>query len=284
VASNLRTRPLYALAAILTVWTAAQFWLCRHAILGAQAIAQQHMLHLELARPDLTFHVANVPTSLWVRAGLESVAGVLLPTIVTLLLVAGGRRWLAASVAAYPFANILGGFHQDVALGVGWQQPYAALNWSAYGTILDTTLLLVVAALLVSAVPRAAERTPIRWGFARVVPVLVVMTGWWVTRHPAPQAHDWVWLGDALLFVLVAAVLADSALPVAVRAAAIGLVLPLSTGTVLNDLIAPHRIGFPAVYFLHHMVIALGTALYVAGVPAAVSRLRGIGAAAPATA
>jgi hypothetical protein len=93
-------------------------------------------------------------------------------------------------------------------------------------------------------------------------------------RHPAPTAHDWVWLGDAVTFLLVAALLADTTLPVAAKLFVVGLVLPLSTGTILDDLVAPGRIGFPAIYFLHHTLVAVATAVYVTGVPSMVDRLR----------
>jgi hypothetical protein len=283
VAENLRARPLYLLTAILTVWTTAQFWLCRHALQMINFEALTAAQRFEARHPGLVVHVRPLPNSLWLRAGLDSVAAVLLPTIVALFLVAGGRRWLAGAVAAYPLANVLGAFHGGMSLGLGWEQPTTVRAWFAYGVVIDTALLLLVVALLVSAMPDRREAVPTRWAFTRVVPVVIVLAGWWVMRHPSPSAHDWVWLGDAITFVLVAALLADCALPVAVRAAAIGLVLPLSTGTILNDLIAPHQLGFPAIYFLHHTLIALGTAVYVSGVPVAFRRLRGARTA-PATA
>jgi hypothetical protein len=63
---------------------------------------------------------------------------------------------------------------------------------------------------------------------------------------------------------------------------AIGVVLPLTTGTILNDLVAPHEIGFPATYFVHHALIAIGTALYVGGAPRAFDWLVGTRPAAAA--
>jgi hypothetical protein len=279
VAANLRSRPLYLLLAILATWSVAQFWLCRHALQAINAQAWLNVDRLEVAHPGLILHVRALPSSLWMRAGLESVAGVVLPTIVALFLVAGGRKWLAAAVAAYPLANVLGGFHDGSPLGLGWQQPDSFRNWFAYGVVIDTLLLVLVVGLMVSAMPERSEPIPTRWAFARVIPAVIVLAGWWVTRHPSPDAHDWVWLGDAITFVVVAALLADCALPIAARAFAIGLVLPLSTGTILNDLIAPHQIGFPAMYFLHHTLIALGTALYVVVAPAAFQWLEGPGTA-----
>ncbi|HEX3707019.1 MAG TPA: hypothetical protein VHV76_10345 [Mycobacteriales bacterium] len=274
MAANLRARPLYLLTAILTTWSVAQFWLCWHAVRAINITTQLEVQRLEASHGGLILHVRGLPSGLWMRAGLESVAGVALPTIVGLCLVAGGRRWLAAAVAAYPLANVLGGFHEGAALGLGWQQPVAFRNWFAYGVVIDTLLLVLVVGLLVSAMPERGDPVPTRWAFTRVIPVVIVLAGWWVTRHPTPDGHDWVWLGDAVTFVVVAGLLADSALPFAARALAIGVVLPLSTGTILNDLIAPHQIGFPAVYFLHHTLIALATAVYVVGVPSAVQWFR----------
>jgi hypothetical protein len=275
VAENLRGRPLYLLAAILTVWTTAQFWLCRNAAHAINAAGRLAAARFEAAHAGTYVRLDAIPTSLWMRAGLESVAAVLLPTIVAILLVAGGRRWLAATVAAYPAANVLGGFHNGASLGLGWDQPTAVRLWFAYGVFVDTALLMLVVALLVKAVPDHDAAMPTRWNFLRVAPCLIVLAGWWVTRHPAPTSHDWVWLGDAVTFMLVAALLADSTLPRTVRTVSIGLVLPLTTGTILNDLIAPHQLGFPAMYFVHHTLIALGTALYVGGAPIAFDWLLG---------
>ena len=274
MAANLRSRPLYLLTAILTMWTIAQFALCRDSLNAVQAAAREHAMQFVLAHPGFTAQVPELHANLWVRAGLESVAAVVLPTIVAVFLVAGGRRWLAGAVAAYPLANVLGGFHDGTPLGLGWQQPTAIRNWFAYGVVIDSLLLVLIVALLISAMPDRTEAAPIRWGYTRVIPVVIVLTGWWVTRHPLPSAHDWVWLGDAVTFLVVAALLADSDLPVATKLFAVGLVLPLSTGTIINDLIAPGQLGFPAMYFLHHTLIALATAAYVTGVPSAVQWVR----------
>jgi hypothetical protein len=282
VASSLRHRPLYALGLVLTAWSAAQFWLCRYALQGFEDSAKAAAARFELAHPGTLVLVAPTPAGLWVRAGLECIAAVLLPTMLAICLVAGARKWLAASIAGYPLANALGGFRDGTPLGLGWFQPMWNRAWFTYGVFVDTAVLLAVVALLVSAMPDQPARPPIRWGFARVVPVAVLLAGWWVMRHPSPTAHDWVWLGDALTFVLVAAALADSVLPVAARLAAIGLLLPLSTGAVLTDVIVPHVMGFPATYFLHHTLIALATAAYVAGVPACVSHFREAASAAVA--
>lgn len=275
MAENLRVRPLYLLTAILSLWTTAQFWLCWHAEAFLNAAAGSTASQFQSSHPGVFVIVHQLPTTLWMRAGLESVAGVLLPTIVAVFLVAGGRRWLAMAVAAYPLSSVLGGFHGGESLGLGWAQPTAVRLWFAYGVAVDTALLILVVGLLVSAMPARESALPIRWGFTRVVPVVITLTGWWVMRHPAPTAHDWVWLGDAVTFALVAALLADSDLPIASRAVAIGLVLPLATGTILNDLIAPHQIGFPAMYFLHHTLIASATAAYVLGAPKLFRRLEG---------
>ena len=274
MAANLRSRPLYLLTAILTMWTIAQFALCRDALNAVQAAAREHATQFVLAHPGFTAQVPVLHANLWVRAGLESVAAVVLPTLVAVFLVAGGRRWLAGAVAAYPLANVLGGFHDGTPLGLGWQQPTAIRNWFAYGVVIDSLLLVLIVALLISAMPDRTEAAPIRWGYTRAIPVVIVLTGWWVTRHPLPSAHDWVWLGDAVTFLVVAALLADSDLPVATKLFAVGLVLPLSTGTIINDLIAPGQLGFPAMYFLHHTLIALATAAYVTGVPSAVQWVR----------
>jgi hypothetical protein len=192
--------------------------------------------------------------------------------LLTVFLVAGGRRWLAGAVAAYPLANVLGGLHDGAALGLGWQQVRAVRDWFAYGVAIDSLLLVITIALLIRAMPERTGPTPIRWGFTRVIPVVIVMTGWWVTRHPMPSPHDWVWLGDAVIFLVVAALLADTALPLTARVFVIGLVLPLTTGTIINDLVAPKEMVFPATYFLHHSLVALATAAYVTGVPSAVRR------------
>ncbi|HWA65512.1 MAG TPA: hypothetical protein VG899_03980 [Mycobacteriales bacterium] len=281
MAENLRARPLYLLTAILTVWTTGQFWLCRNAAHTLNAAAAFAAQRIETEHPSTYVRLDAIGTSVWLRAGLESVAAVLLPTIVAVFLVAGGRRWLAAVVAAYPAANVLGGFHDGASLGLGWDQPTAVQLWFTYGVIVDSALLLLIVGLLVKAMPERPEPGPTRWNFLRVVPCLIVLAGWWVTRHPAPTGHDWVWLGDAVTFTLVAALLADSVLPPAARAVSIGLVLPLATGTILNDLIAPGQIGFPATYFAHHALIAIGTAMYVTGAPKAFNWLVG---ATPATA
>jgi hypothetical protein len=275
VAENLRPRPLYLLAAILSCWATEQFWLCHHAVQRLNLTARFTAATYEGTHPGVFVHIDPIPSTVWMRAGLESVAAVLLPTIVAVFLVAGGRRWLAAAVAGYPAANVLGNFHDGALLGLGWDQPTAVRLWFTYGVFVDTALLLLVVALLVNAMPERRMAVPTRWNFLRVAPCLVVMAGWWVTRHPSPTAHDWVWLGDAITFMVVAALLTDSALPRAARAISIGLILPLSTGTILNDLIAPHQIGFPATYFAHHALIAIGTALYVGGAPRAFDWLVG---------
>jgi hypothetical protein len=282
VVENLRPRPLYVLAAILTCWVTEQFWLCYHAAGAFNLQASSSAIQVEATHPGLVLHVIPISTSVWVRAGLESVGAVVLPTIVAIFLVAGGRRWFAAAVAAYPAANVLGGFHDGAPLGLGWDQPTAVRLWFAWGAFIDTALLLVVVALLVKAIPARPDAVPTRWAFLRVTPGLIVLAGWWVTRHPSPDSHDWVWLGDAVVFMLVAALLADSALPRAARFVAIGVVLPLTTGTILNDLVAPHEIGFPATYFVHHALIAIGTALYVGGAPRAFDWLVGTRPAAAA--
>ena len=269
MAENLRVRPLYLLAAILTAWATEQFWLCRHAVQTLKLTALSTASQFEATHPGVIVHINPVSSTLWLRAGLESVGQVILPTIVAIFLVAGGRRWLAATVAAYPLCNVLGAFHGGPSLGLGWEQPTWVHLWFTYGVFVDTALLMLVVALIVKSIPEQPEAAAIRWGFTRVIPAVIVLAGWWVTRHPSPTSHDWVWLGEAVSFMLVAALLTDSNLPVGGRVVAIGLILPLTTGTILNDLVAPHQIGFPAMYFLHHALIALGVAAYVAGAPKA---------------
>ncbi|HVY08963.1 MAG TPA: hypothetical protein VHB18_02310 [Mycobacteriales bacterium] len=274
MAATLRTRPLYVLGGVLSIWTIGQFVLCWDAFRDIQLAVHAQASRIEFNNPHVYVLVRDLPSNLWVRAGLESVAAVVLPTVVAVFLIAGGRRWLAATVAAYPLANVLGGFHDGTPLGLGWDQTRATRDWFAYGVAIDSLLLVLIVALLIRAMPERKTVEPMRWRFARVVPVVIVLAGWWVMRHPAPTAHDWVWLGDAVTFLLVAALLADTTLPVAAKLFVVGLVLPLSTGTILDDLVAPGRIGFPAIYFLHHTLVAVATAVYVTGVPSMVDRLR----------
>lgn len=247
------------------------FFLARNRLLAAQS---RHLhLHRQLAPP----HLYRVSNGFWLRPGIESTVTALLLAAIAVALIAGGRRWGAFVIVAFPLANVLGWFSDGAPLGLSWfQQSASPGTWFAVGTAVDSLLLITVVALLLRAVPARFAATSSRTALTRALPLLIILIGWWVARGQASDPAHRVWLGQAIAYVLIAALIAGSSLPVAARAAVIVGVLPMCAPALLDDLIGFGGPHFDAMTFLHDAAFAAATALYVAAAPMLVRRYPGL--------
>jgi hypothetical protein len=173
-----------------------------------------------------------------------------------------------------PAAVAVGRFADGTSIGQGWNQPTAAVQtWLGVGVAVDTATLLAVATLLVLALP-SRPTAAVAPTLFRASPAAVVLVGWWLTRHPVADASDRVWLAQAVVWVVVVALLAASSLPMGFRLIAIAGVMPLLSFTILNDLVGSDGRGFDGVRYLHHLAVAIGVTAYVVAVPKLLRRLR----------
>jgi hypothetical protein len=282
VNAAVRRRPLAAAAAVVAAWSGAQFWLAHRAVAALRAdsqrsyrffLTQSRVLHVPSGQhiaPPQPAYIA--PDSLWIRAGIESALGALLVLAVAAALIRGGRRWVALLILAIPLANVLDGLDNGPLLGIGWNQLGPSSHaWLALGFAVDSLLLLAVTALLIRALPPRLGRMSAAVAVTRALPPLLVLAGWWLAHAQLVDPVNRAWLAQAVAFVLIAALLAGSSLPLAGRATVILGVLPMCVPGMLDDLIGSGS-HFDALTYLHHAAFAAATALFVAGVPALVRR------------
>lgn len=233
-------------------------------------------------QPPLRIPVSD---TLWVREGLLALLfGVLLIGLGSFVEAGGHRRWGLFVVAEFALSPLVAGLNSGWGAIADWGQPHSNLEaWRLVGIGVDALFAVsVVGLLVVGARNRAAFDRSVP-AVARSVPGLVLVTGWWVMRHQYSDPDNRVWLARALLFVLVAALISRSALPVTARVLGVVVLLPLCSQTVVWDLLGDfHYVSFPTAYFLRHAAVAAGVGLYAAGVPVVVQRLRARPAPAPA--
>jgi hypothetical protein len=262
---------LGAAVAIVAAWSGLQFWLAHRAfaLMNAQAHARTAEWYAE--HPGGHFTVTYVPSSYWGDAGVESIVGLLLIVVAAAALAAGGRRWWTLLVAAFPAAVSIGHFEDGTSIGQGWLQPTNTVqSWLAVGVVVDTITLLAVATLLVLVIPRvrpASELSTTSTLF-RAAPAAVVLVGWWLVRNPIADPDNRLWLAQAVVWVVVVALLASSSLPLVVRLTVIGVLMPLFSATIIDDFISIDGHAFDGMRFLHHLAVAAGVAAYVVAVPA----------------
>lgn len=278
---------LGAAVAVVAAWSALQFWLAHRAFAFMDAQAHARTAAWYAAHPGVHLTVTYVPNSYWVHAGTESVASMLLVGVIAAALAVGGRGWWTPLVAAFPAAVAVGRFQDGTTIGQGWNQPTTSVRtWLAAGVTVDTITLLVVSALLVTAL--ASSRKPVATASTstlfRAAPAAVILVGWWLVRHPIADPADRVWLAQTVVWVVVVALLAGSSLPLALRAVAVGGLMPLFSFTILDDLLGASQPTFDGTRYLHHLAVAAGIAVYVAGVPALIRRARTRSAPSPAAA
>jgi hypothetical protein len=221
-------------------------------------------------RPGATCYPLH-PVALgdWLPYAATSIAILLALAATATLLVRGRRRWWALLVTAMPAANLLWGWQDWRPLGTGWMQLSGSpTTWIVAGIITDTAVVGVIALAIVFAISptdRPAGRpSPALATLGRAVPPVVVLTGWWLMRHPLPDQVDRIWLAQATAFVLAAALLATCRLSPRTRALVVLVVLPLTALPVYTE-----ATGFGSLSIvLHAAALAAGTAVYVLGAPA----------------
>jgi hypothetical protein len=273
VARGVRWLPLAALGVVLAAWGGLQLWLSHRRVeaIHAQLVAGIHRLNaLALAQGRPTHPVpAPDPAEVWVHGGEQSLITALLLTAVAAVLVLGGRRWWAAIVAGVPLANVVGRFQDGTPLGYGWwQEGPSTQTWFAIGAFVDAAMLLTVVALLIRALP--APSIPSLSAAGRGAVAAVVLTAWWIVRIDTTDPDHRVWFAQAVAFILIAALIASSALPFAVRMATVVLVLPIAAMVLTEDIVfvGLRRPTFDGMEFVHHALVATAVMAYVAGVPA----------------
>jgi hypothetical protein len=101
------------------------------------------------------------------------------------------------------------------------------------------------------------------------MPIAVVAFGWWLIGSPLPDDHDRIFVTRTLLLVLTSAVVVTLRLPLVVRLAVL-LVLPFADPVMSDGLIGGYQTWWT---YLHHVDVAVATALYVSG-PDLLRRLR----------
>ena len=215
--------------------------------------------------------LAPVSANDWLPYAVTSIVVLLALAGVAALLVRGGQRRWTMLVAALPAANLLGGWHDPRLLGAGWTQlsGNSLTRWLVVGSIVDTLVVVAVAAAFAVALRPVAHARPGR-GLLRVIPPMLVLAGWWVMRHPLPTRVDEIWLVQALAFVLAAALLSISALHPRLRAVGVLIVLPLCTLPIYSEAVGLG--SFTSVG--RRALFAFGTAAMVIGLPRLVAPLR----------
>jgi hypothetical protein len=270
---RLRGRWAAAVFVVVVAWSGLQLWLTHRAVAALEAHDRAAHARLAALHARHLAPVMAIPDSVWVRAGVESSAAMILLVAMIAALVIGGRSRWAALLAAVPGAVVLGGFQDGASLGLGWDQPTSSVrHWLMAGTAVDTAVALALAAFVVQALPRPAASASARWTLVRAAPVVVVLTGWWVMRNQYDEPVDRIWLARAVVFVVMAALLARSSLRLAARAVVVTVGLPLCWFGVLDAVIGGG--AFPVAGVVHHALVAVVTGLYVAAVPAVLARYR----------
>jgi hypothetical protein len=276
----MRGLALSAAVVIIATWSALQFWLAHRgfAFMDAQAHARTALWYSE--HPGMHLTVTYVPSSYWVDAGIESVVALLLVLAVAVALAVGGRRWWTLLVAALPATVAVGRFEDGTSIGQGWQQPTNALQtWFGVGVAVDTVTLLLLATLIVLALPRFGVRgsagstattrsTSAVSALFRAAPAAVILVGWWLARHPIADPVDRLWIAQAVVWVVLVALVASSSLPSVARLGVVVVVMPLLSFTVIADFVGGIGHPFDGTRYLHHLATAAGIAAYVVGVPA----------------
>lgn len=249
--SKVRPLPIAVVAALVAAWCTAQLVLTNR----IAASYRGHVFPLPNA--------VQLVEPCWVA--------LVALTLLAAALVLGGRgRWVYL-VAGMPAAYVVGWFRDGEPLGVGWVQNSPDMRtWLAVGTAVDTVLLLTIATLLLRALPQRHARMPGQAALTRVVPVLVVLVGWWATHRDYGDPENQVWITQAAVAVVVVALLAGSGLPLFARLAAIVVLPILAYPTTANSVI--HRID--GMQMVHHVLFLAATAAYVAGVPWLVGRVK----------
>lgn len=239
-----RAARVTAAAVLVTGWCVVQLLLCNRIAAGYRGHVFPPFSGLQLAEPSMLAMVALA--------------------VLAAALVGGGRSWWALLVAGMPASSVVGWFWDGEPLGIGWAQNSAAIReWLAIGTAIDTLWLLAIAALLLGGLPRRDAAMPARTVLPRLIPVVVVLVGWWVTHRDYGDPDDRVWIVQATLALVVVGLLAGSGLPLWARAAAI-LGLPILAYPITANSVI-HRVDGMQVG--HHMLFLAATAVYVAGVP-----------------
>jgi hypothetical protein len=282
---------LGAAALVVTAWIGLQFWLAHRAFASMNATAHARTAAWYVAHPGMHLTVNYVPSSYWPDAGRESAFELLMVVVVAVALAVGGRRWWTLLVAAFPAAVAGGHFEDGTSIGQGWIQPTnAAQSWLGVGVAVDTITLLVVAALLVLALPAWRTRAAATWVASststlfRAAPAAVVLIGWWLVRHPIADPDDRVWLAQAVVWMVVVALIASSSPPLPVRAVTVLGLLPMFSFTIFDDLVVGYAHVFDGTRYLHHLAVAAAIAAYVIAVPALTRAVSSHRAPAPATA
>jgi hypothetical protein len=180
-------------------------------------------------------------------------------------------------VIAFPVATVLGWFNGGATMGLGWaQQSASGRTWFMLGAVVDSLVLLAVVALLIRALPARPGGMSATVALTRAVPVVAVLVFCWVLGDKEPDPANRVWIGQAIGFVLVAALLAGSSLPRPIRAVVLLGVLPVCSFTILDGLIGGGTVHVEFATYVNHAAVAAATALYVAGVPALIARTRAV--------
>jgi hypothetical protein len=268
---------------LVAVWSALQLWLTHRLAAAFYAKSIAGCAQFVREHPDgKCYPLSPVTSGDWLPYALASIAVLVALAATAAILVRGGRRSAALIVAAMPAANFLGAWHDGRMLGAGWVQlsDDNLTSWTVAGMVVDTAVVTIVVLALMLTV-RPADRSRARAaGLLRVVPPAVVLTGWWLMRHPLPERLDEIWLVQALAFTLAVGLLWLSGLSLWVRALGTLVVLPLTTWPIGNAAIGSRSMG----EVVHHAAFAAGTAAMVVGLPRLIAALRSSRSSRPAAA
>lgn len=258
-----------AVGLLIASWSAAQLALShRYWSMFVDWRAAKDQLFVQ-THPSFPMHRMTLLARYWVQPAVGSIATLLALTLTAALLVRGGRRWWALLVTVMPAANLLWGWRDGRTLGAGWVQwPGSGLvpesthtaAWLVAGIVVDTLLVAGVATAMVLLVP-VRPSVPPHGQLWRVAPVLVVLAGWWLMRHPLPDRFAAIWLVQAMAYVLVVGLICVSSLPLATRALAVLVVLPFCVSATATAALSGD--GVPGL--VHHDAFALAAATWILG-------------------
>ena len=252
-------------------WFVAQLLLARHAQLAMYHQAQ--VMHERFLRMHPTVPVnppMPVHTRYWLQPAAESVIALLACYLVAGALVIGGRRRWALLVVALPLTVFVS--RDDASsLGLAWLQPFGHMRaWVETGGLVDALTVLAAIVAMGYIAPRREATTPVLPAVLRTLPIAIVAFGWWLVGSPIPDPSDRLFITRTLLLVLAAAVVATARLPLLVRIAVL-FVMPFADPNMADGLIWGYTSWET---YIHHVAVAGATVLYVAGMPAAIARLR----------
>jgi hypothetical protein len=258
---------------IVAAWSALQLFLTHRLAADFYAKSIAGCARFVREHPDGTcYPLSPVTRGDWLPYALASIAVLLALAATAAILVRGGGRLAPLIVAAMPAANFLGAWHDGRMLGAGWVQlsDNNLTSWTVTGMVVDTAVVTIVVLVLMFAV-RPADRPRVPYaGLLRVVPPAVVLSGWWLMRHPIPERLDEIWLVQALAFTLAVGLVWLSGLPLRVRALGTIVVLPLTTWPISNAAVGSRTMAD----VVHHAAFAAGTAAMVVGLPRLIAALR----------